>query len=758
MKRRGFILRSLGVAAGLGAALVVGWAVLPPRSRLGSADSLLPREGAVAVNGWVRVQTDGRVVLIMPRSEMGQGVHTGLVTLLAEELDLPLDSIVLEQAPDETIYGNVAMLAGALPFHPLEVDADEPALKVRAAHWIFAKVGRELGLNVTGGSASMADAWSIVRMAGAAARAALLAAAAEHFDAPVSALSMYHGEVSHTDGRRIGFGDLAQRAASIDTPDAIRVKPRWGWRFIGQPVARVDVPAKVDGSARYGIDVRPPGLEYAAVCLCPTLGGSLRQLDEKALLARPGVRQVVTLPPCNGTSGGFAVIASHTWHAEQACRAAQPQWDHGPNHALSTASIGQALERALDEDTGHTFYARGDAPAALAGAGRKLTASYHAPHLAHATLEPMNATAWFHDGTLEIWAPTQAPGFAAGAAAKVAGLDSEQVHLHVTYLGGGFGRRLESDFVAQAALVAMALPGVPVQLIWSREQDMTHDFYRPLQRVRLEGLLDDAAGLQALRIRSAGDSIVTQWIDRNLPFPGGGPDRTTAEGLFDQPYAIAHQLMTHVTVPSGVPIGFWRSVGHSHSAFFIESFIDELAHAAGADPYEFRLSLLGDAPRHALVLRTAADAANWYAPLPVGQARGIALHESFGSIVAQVAEVSLQDGKVQVHRMTCAIDCGTAVNPDIVRQQMESCVVFGLTAALHGQIDIQAGQVQQQNFPDYPLLGMAGAPPVSTHIIASQRPPTGVGEPGLPPVAPAVSNALYALTGKRQRELPLQAV
>jgi isoquinoline 1-oxidoreductase beta subunit len=375
-------------------------------------------------------------------------------------------------------------------------------------------------------------------------------------------------------------------------------------------------------------------------------------------------------------------------------------------------------------------------------------------------MEPMNCTAQVKDGRVEIWAPTQVPSSALAAAAKAAGVSEDKVTLHVTLLGGGFGRRLEVDFIAQAVKVAMATKGKPVQLSWSREEDMGHDFYRPMHAARLKATVDAQGQVQSLRIKSAGDAISPRWMERAVPLLAGPvdmPDKTTAEGLFDLPYGFAHQHMAHVATSMGVPVGFWRSVGHSHNAFFSESFIDELAAATQKDPLEFRRSLLQAAPRYLAVLNLAASKAQWGSALPAGRARGIALHESFGSIVAEVAEVSLEGGVPRVHRVVCAIDCGTVVNPAIVAQQMEGAVVMGITAALWGKIDIAGGVVQQSNFTNYRMLQLAQAPVVETHIIASERAPGGVGEPGLPPIAPAIANALFTLNGKRHRSLPLVA-
>ena len=373
-------------------------------------------------------------------------------------------------------------------------------------------------------------------------------------------------------------------------------------------------------------------------------------------------------------------------------------------------------------------------------------------------MEPINCTARVADGRVDVWAPTQVPGFARAIAAHVAGVAEEAVTVHVTYLGGGFGRRLEVDFVGQAVRVALETGGRPVQLLWPREEDITHDFYRPAGVAVLQASFDSAGTLSGLAISSAGDAIVPRWLERGLPALAGKlepPDKTTAEGLSDLPYDVPHQRSAHVTTHSGVPVGFWRSVGHSHNAFFKEGFIDELAGEAGQDPVAFRLALLKAMPRHAAVLQRAADEAGWGRALPAGRARGVALHESFGTIVAQVVEVSLQAGVPAVQRVVCAVDCGIVVNPGIVAQQMESAVVFGLTAALFGRIDIEAGAVRQRNFPDHPLLTLAQTPLIETHIVASTRPPAGMGEPGVPPLAPALANALFALTGKRLRELPL---
>jgi isoquinoline 1-oxidoreductase subunit beta len=406
---------------------------------------------------------------------------------------------------------------------------------------------------------------------------------------------------------------------------------------------------------------------------------------------------------------------------------------------------------------GFTFHSRGAVDDAERNASRKIEAIYSAPYLAHATMEPMNCTAQVENGKVTLWVPTQVPDMARDIAALVAGVDKDAVTVNVTLLGGGFGRRLEVDFVAQAVRVAMACAGHPVQLLYSREEDMAHDFYRPAHAALLRASIDTSGAVSGLRIQSAGDAITPRWFERAFPLLAGpvdGPDKTTAEGLFDLPYSFVNQHMSHTATKSGVPVGFWRSVGHSHNAFFSESFIDELAHATQTDPLEFRRRALAHAPRYLAALNLAADKAGWGTALPKGRARGIALHESFGSIVAQVVEVSLEGSTPRVHRVVCAIDCGTVVNPGIVAQQVESSVVFGLTAALYGRIDIVQGQVQQSNFPSYRMLDLANTPTVQTHIVPSTRAPSGVGEPALPPLAPALANAWFTLTGQRQRSLP----
>ena len=754
MKRRTWILGGLGATG----ALIVGWGVMPMRSRLGKPEHMLPpAQGEVALNGWIKIAQDGTVVLAMARAEMGQGVHSSLAMLVAEELDVPLAKVRLEPSGADSVYGNVRMMHAALPFHPLDMEGPELPAKIKVTHWLVDKAVRELGLNATGGSSSIADAWDHLRMAAAVARAGLVGAAAEAWKVPAPELKVVDGVIQHASGKQGHYGEFAKAALALNITEA-PLKDRKDWRLIGTAAPRTDIPAKVDGSARFGLDARPEGLIYATVRQSPMLGGSLARLDDKAVMTIAGVERIVLLPGYAGGSAGFAVVGKTTWHALQGAAAAQASWQQRPLGALNSRDIEAHLHQMARTEDGFSFHKQGDAAAALAKTSRVITATYTAPFLAHATMEPMNCTAQVKGGQVTLWTGTQVPEVARAIAAKVAGVPLDKVTLHALLLGGGFGRRLEVDYVAQAVRVAMDCGGRPVQLVWSREEDMTHDMYRPMQVAHLKASVDVPGVFSALSIKSAGDALTPRFLERIMPSLAGPvdtPDKSSAEGLFDLPYGFAHQHMAHVATRTGVPIGNWRSVGHSHNAFIAESFMDEIAFETKQDPLALRRALLKDAPRYLAVLNLAADKASWGSKLPEGRARGIALHESFGSIVAEVAEVSLQNGKPRVHRVVCAIDCGTVVNPNIVAQQMESSVIFALTAALYGRIDIQDGVVQQTNFNNYPMVKLAEAPVVETHIMPSTRHPGGVGEPGVPPLAPAVANALFVLSGKRHRALPL---
>ena len=766
--RRKFLLATGGVLAA-STALVVGWGLMPPRQRLTGNAPLPVTPGQQAFNGWVKIASDDSVTIMVPKSEMGQGVLTSLAMLLADELDADWPRVRTEHPPVDAIYNNIATVADGLPFHP-----DDHGLIKRGATWMTAKTLREFGLMATGGSSSVKDLWLPMREAGASARAMLVAAAAQGWGVAAAECTVTAGVVRHAaSDRSARFGELAERAAKLPLPDKVALKAPADFKLIGKSQHRHEGTSKQDGSARYGIDTVLPGMRYASVLMCPTLGGSVASFDAQPAQALPGVLQVLAVPPLRGSSGGVAVIADTPWHAMQAVKAVLVQWRHGPAASLSSAGISSQLTQALAADDGFGYFKHGDAAAAMKGAAKTISGEFDAPLLAHATLEPMNCTvqvmADAKDGQhptirATVWAPTQVPGLARYAAAQALGLDSEQVAIHVTLLGGGFGRRLDVDFVAQAAHIARALPGVPVQTLWTREQDSTHDFYRPPCVARYQAGFDSQGQLVAWTAASAGPSVVQQFLHRQFGLPAAGPDKTTVEGAFDQPYEWPTARISHQIVELPVPVGFWRSVGHSHQAFFKESFVDEAAHAVAQDPLAFRLALLKHHPRHAAVLQRAARQAGWGQPLAAAadgakKARGLALHQSFGSIVAQVAEVSLDPAnpkRIRVHRVVAAIDCGLAVNPDGIAQQMESAVVFGLTAALHGEITLDKGQVQQSNFHQQMLLRGSDCPLIETAIIASAEPPEGVGEPGTPPIAPAVANALFVLTGQRLRSLPLK--
>ncbi len=739
--RRRFLAGGLGRAG----ALVIGWGLMPPRQRL-DADPPEDLAGRVPLNGWVLISRDNRITVMLAKSEMGQGVMTALPMLVAEELDVPLSMIDVRQAPMRKIYGDTTMASDGLPFHP----EDNGWLK-RSLQWMTAKAMREVGLIVTGGSSSVKDSWLPMREAGAAARARLVAAAAHDWKVPPSECETGGGRVTHPSGLMSSYGELAEAAARIGAVD-FRLKDRKAFKLIGRPTPRIDADAKVNGSAVFGLDVKLPGMLYAGVAMCPVPGGALASVNADAIEAMKGVKKVISLKADrSGAPDAVAVVADSRWHAMQAVKKLELGWEPGPHAKFDSASMMHALAEALDGSEGFTYYRKGDV-AALKGA-RTVNAEYHAPLLAHAAMEPVNCTAQFADGRVKLWVPTQVPSVAVSAAARIAGVPAEQVDLHVTLLGGGFGRRLDADMVVQAVTIARELDGAPVQLLWRREDDLQHDFYRPASVVRLQGQLDGQGRLAGWRSHSASGSAIQGLTHRAFGLPKAGPDKTTCEGLFDHPYEEPHQQVSHVIVDMPVPLGTWRSVGHSQNAFFKESFIDELAHAGGQEPAAFRLALLQKHPRQRAVLEAALRMAG---EPEAGRAHGIALHQSFGTIVAQVAEVSVDGRRIQVHKVSCAIDCGLAVNPEGVRLQVESAIALGLSAALNDEITLRDGRVQQSNFHDYRTLRITEMPAIEVVIIQGGEHPEGAGEPGTPPIAPAVANAVFRLTGQRLRSLPLR--
>ncbi len=703
--RRSFL--KVGAAAAGG--LVIGLA-LPVRTR--AAATAAPAD--TAINAYVRVATDGRVTLLVPKSEMGQGIYTGFAQVLAEELEVPLATVVIEAAPVAAVYN--------ASFAPIQF---------------------------TGGSMSMSSSFELLRRAGAAARSMLVSAAAAELGVPASTLSAADGHVVHgASGRRLAYGALAVRAAALPAPADPVLKSPADWKLIGKAVPRLDTRAKVEGSAEFGLDVRLPGMVYAVVARAPTFGGSVAKLDASAAKAVPGVVAVREVP------SGVAVLATNTWAATRGRAALRIDWTPGAGAGVSTTRLAAEFA-ARAREPGTVVVERGDV--GQAGPGRALEADFATPYLAHAPMEPLNCAVAFADGRCDVYTGTQFQTVDRAAAAAVAGLAPEQVHVHTTLLGGGFGRRANpsSDFVREAVAVAKGHP-TPVMTVWTREDDLQGGYYRPLSHDRLTATLG-TDGHPATWTHT----IVSQSIVAGTPFekmmidPKTGLDATQHEGASDLPYAIPSVRVAGHTAKVPVPVLWWRSVGHTHTAFAVESFIDECATTARQDPVAYRTALLGAEPRHLAVLKLAAEKAGWGTPLPHGRARGVAVHASFGSVVAEVAEVSLVDGRPKVHRVVAAIHCGLAVNPGQVAYQVESAICFGLSAALYGEITLEDGRVQQSNFGDYAPLRHEEMPAVEVHIVPSSAAPTGVGEPGTPVIAPAVANALAALTGVRARRLPL---
>ncbi|HEY7740925.1 MAG TPA: xanthine dehydrogenase family protein molybdopterin-binding subunit [Steroidobacteraceae bacterium] len=696
----------LKLSALAGGGLVIGLA-LPGCGRkkpLGSAAGGQP-------NAWLRIGGDNTITILVDRSEMGQGVYTALPMLLAEELEVPLAAIAIEAAPAGEAY-----------------------------------VNKLLGIQVTGGSTSVRDAWDKLRLAGAQARVMLVQAAAAAWDVDVAECRVEGGRVLNADGDALTYGEVAEAASKLPLPPDVPLKAPGEFRLIGTPAKRTDSAGKVDGSATYGIDVRLPGMLYASVALPPALGGKAASVDSAAAEAMPGVHKVVA------TAGGVVVVADHFWQARQARDALKIAWDDGPNAKLDTAGVFATLARAAKPGAGIAVRGEGDAAAAIAGAKTRLKAVYRLPLLAHATLEPQNCTADVRADGCDLHVPTQVQGVAQATAAAAAGLKPEQVRVHTTLLGGGFGRRLDVDFIP-AAVEASKAVGRPVQLIYTREDDTTHDNYRPPAHDTAEGALDADGRLVAWRLHLCGPSITARWAPAVVADPKVA-DPFAVEAAQNYPYDVPNVSVEYQRQEIGIDVGYWRSVSHALNCFVAESFMDELAHAANKDPFEFRRDLLGKQPRFKRVLEEAAAMAGWGKPA-AGRQQGIALMEGYGSYLAQVAEISVEGGRLRVHRICCAVDCGRMVNPAICESQIESGIVFGLTAALWGEITLERGRVQQGNFDRYRLLRLNEAPAIEVKLLASDEAPGGIGEPSTALVAPAVCNAIFAATGRRLRELPI---
>jgi isoquinoline 1-oxidoreductase beta subunit len=680
---------------------------------------------------WIRIDQTGKVTLLSSRSEMGQGISSALPMILADELGVDWKDVHVEQAPND------------------------PAL---------------FGDQGTGGSGSVAGSWTPCRQAAAAARTMLITAASQRWGVDPATCTVKNAVIT-SGNYRATFGELVESASKLPIPDfnKVTLKKPEEFEIIGKVVPRKDIPAKTNGTAQFGIDVRQPGMLYAMVERCPVFGGKVRSFDASAAKSMPGVHDVFEIPAVSGVHswGGVAVVANSTWIAMQARKKLKVDWDLGPHQNESSESLRRDFRRVVDSKL-KVIIDEGNAESLLssAPADKKLEADYELPFQAHATMEPMNCTVRIDSDRAEIWAPAQGPGWIVGTVAEVAGLKPEQITIHTTLMGGGFGRRYQADFGAEAAQIAKRVPGKPVQLIWSREDDMTHDFYRPASYHRLNGSVDAQGNIVAWRHRSTSTPIAEWWS------PKDAPESSELGCTTQMPYLAKSYKLEYLPTASGVPRAWWRSVEASTIGFVMESYMDELAHLAGLDPLAFRLTKLDgrvvkdpvnkdavplDTARLKGVLQLAAEKSGWDKPLPKGQGRGIAAHYSFNSYVSNVVEVSVDGSKLAVNRVVSAVDIGTPVSPEGIRAQVESAIIYGLTAALKSQITIKDGRAVQSNFDAFTTLPMNETPQIEVYIVPSTLPPTGIGEPGLPPTAPALTNAIFAATGKRIRRLPIVA-
>jgi len=723
ISRRRFLLS----AAVVGGGVLIGYAATrPSRHRL--ANDSLAENGQRFFTSWLRLDPDNRVTVYVPHSEMGQGVHTSLAMMAADEMDADWELVTAEQAPATDLFANGDLITGFAKEFGIPAFLD-PILAASSL-----KVAQLVNLQTTGGSGSVRFTGEhAMRNAGAAAREMLVACAAERWGV---AAEECHTQLSHVhhnaSGRSLSYGELAAAAAELEPPQSPRLKRPSEFNIMGKALSRADVPLKVNGSAKYGIDAHSDDMLYAAIRISPVFGSRLVSVDATEALARRGVKQVIEL------EDSVAVVADNYWRAKEALKLVRSEFEQTENDSVNSADIFAQFDRDLADRNGKNDKEVGDATAAMAEASDIIEGNYRVPYLAHAPMEPMNCTVHFHDGKADVWTSTQDNLGIRGRVASIGGLGENDVMLHPVYLGGGFGRRLPFNWnmIDHATLIAKEFD-VPVKTVFSREDDMQQDYYRPAVASNFRAAFD-AAG------------YVSAWENRFT-----GPIQTP--GAAHIPYAITNQSIRVVDSDTHVPIAAWRSVDHSQQTFFTESFIDEVAHRSGKNPYQFRLELLADHPRHRRVLEVAAEGAGYGQNLPDGHAMGIAVQESFGSIVAEIAEVSVQaNGQLQVHKVTCAVDCGRVINPDTAEQQVESGIIYGLSAALYGEITIEDGAVAQNNFPDYNSVRMAQTPEIQVHFVESGEAIGGLGEPSTPPIAAAVANAAYILTGQRIRELPFK--
>ena len=707
VSRRSFLKFTVSAAVGGGMMLAFG---LPARAEV-SDD--LTTDAPFAPNAFLRIDRSGKVVVVNRYIEMGQGTYTSIPMLIAEELEVDVNTVVVEHSPpDDKVYAN-----------PL------------------------IGIQMTGGSTAVRGSYVPLRQAGATARTMLITAAAQRWNVDPSSCRAQSGVVVHeASGRKLAYGELVDDAAKLPVPETVKLKEPAEFKLIGTRQKRLDSYGKVDGSAKFGIDSRPPGMKFAVVAASPTFGGKLVAVDEAKAKAVPGVTQVVRL------DDAVAIVAAHTWAAKQGLAAASPTWDAGPNAKLSTADIVAQLTAAV-EKTGAVARHDGDPEAGIAQAMQKVDAVYEQPFLAHATMEPMNCTVHATKDGCDIWVGTQIPGRSQGAVAKLTGLKPEQIRIHNHLLGGGFGRRLEYDGIVRAVQIAQQVSG-PVQVIWTREEDIQHDMYRPYYYDSIRAGLDAQGKPIGWSHRIAGSSIIARYFPTALK---NGIDSDAVECSRDPAYDLsAIHVEWFAQEPPDIPTAWWRGVGPTRSTFVVESFIDELASAAKQDPLAYRLALLDKAPRAGAVLRLAAEQSGWGKPLPAGQGRGIALCTGFGSFIAQVVQVSVdKNGSVNPTHVWCVVDCGVMVNPDTVEAQMQSGIIFGLSGVLYGEITIKDGRVEQTNFGDYRVLRINETPKIDVHLVKSSEAPGGIGEPGTSCVMPALTNAVFAATGKRIRKLPV---